>query len=145
MTALPVNSTVETTPGRSGDKRVMNWKTIRLELACTETFPRGSAGRVFLLRVPVASDGHIDRAAIDRNPGRATVRRFWGSEPDCFGFVEPRENRWALKCGKAPGDEFTFLLDARPLKPGLQVKVRQPDGSELPFLIVNVKSIAAAS
>lgn len=117
----------------------MNWKTVRLELAATENHPRGSAGRAFLLHVPIASDGRIDRLEIDRNPSRATVRRFWASEPDCFGFVEPMAGSWALRCAKGKGEESTFLLESGPLKPDRQVKVRQPGGPPLPFRIVSVR------
>ena len=42
----------------------MNWKTIRLELAATREFPTGSAGRAFLLRLPLRDDGSIDEAEV---------------------------------------------------------------------------------
>ena len=117
----------------------MNWKTVRLELASTDEHPRGSAGRAFLLHVPTANDGHIDRAAIERHPRRATMRRFWASEPDAFGFVEPMDGSWALRCVKGAGDKSTFLLEAAPLRPDGQVKVRQPGGPPLPVRIASVR------
>lgn len=118
----------------------MNWKTVRLELASTTSHPHGSAGRAFLLHVPITSDGHIDHAALDRHPSRATVRRFWASEPDCFGFVEPVDGRWALRFARAAGEMSTFLLDARPLKPDGHVTIRHPEGTELPFRIASMYS-----
>jgi hypothetical protein len=123
----------------------MNWKTVQLELASTEHHPHGSAARAFLLHVPIASDGWIDHAAIDRHPSRATVRRFWASEPDSFGFVEPLDGSWLLKCGKGTGEQSIFLLEPGPLKPGRQVKVRQPGGTELPFRIASVRSAGRPS
>lgn len=123
----------------------MTWKTVRLELASTEGHPRGSAGRAFLLHVPIASDGHIDRAVIDRDPSRATVRRFWASEPDSFGIVEPMDGSWALRCARGAGENSTFLLEAAPLKPDEKVKVRQPGGAELPFRIASVRSAGGPS
>lgn len=117
----------------------MTWKTVRLELASTEGHPRGSAGRAFLLHVPIASDDRIDRMAIDRDPRRATVRRFWASEPDSFGIVEPMDGGWALCCARGAGEKSTFLLEAAPLRPDGQVKVRQPCGSQLPFRIASVR------
>lgn len=128
-----------------GQDHGMNWKTVRLELASTEHHPRGSAGRAFLLHVPIASDGQIDRVAIDRNPSRATVRRFWASEPDCFGIVEPVDGSWALRFAKGTGEKSTFLLESGPLKPDGQVKVRQPGGTELPFRIASVRSAGQPS
>lgn len=117
----------------------MNWKTVRLELASTEKYPRGSAGRAFLLHVPIASDGRIDRAAIERHPSRATVRRFWASEPDAFGFVEPKDGGWALRCAIGAREKSTFLLEAAPLRPDGQVKVQQPGRTPLPFRIASVR------
>jgi len=123
-----------------GNNLRMTWKTVRLELASTEGYPRGSAGRAFLLHVPIASDSRIDRAVIDRDPSQATVRRFWASEPDSFGIVEPMDGNWALCCARGAGETSTFLLEAAPLKLDGQVKVRQPCGTELPFRIASVRS-----
>lgn len=116
----------------------MTWKTVRLELASTAEYPRGSAGRAFLLHVPIAKDGRIDRLAVDRNPGRATVRRYWGSEPDSFGPVEALDNSWALCCTPGAADETTYLLDAVPLHLNDRVNVRQPIGDTLPFRVASV-------
>lgn len=117
----------------------MNWKTVRLELASTKGFPRGSAGRAFLLNVPINKDGCIDDAAIAQNPGIATVRRFWASEPDSFGSVEQSDGLWALRCRRAANGEMTFLLEATPLNPDRQVNVQQPDGTRLPFRVASVR------
>jgi hypothetical protein len=118
----------------------MVWKTIRLELACTDAFPRGSAGRAFLLHVPIAGDGRIDRLEMDQHPGRATVRRYWGSEPDSFGPVEALEDSWALCCTPEVADEPAYLLDAVPLHLNDRVNVRQPVGGTLPFRVASVQA-----
>ena len=120
--------------------QIMNWKIVRLELASTEDYPRGSAGRALLLNVPIASDGTIDRAAIDGFPGRATVRRFWGSEPDSFGPIEALDGVWSLQCDKGAGDKSVFLLDSVPLRLNSMVSVRQAEGSPLPFRVASVRS-----
>lgn len=118
----------------------MIWKTVRLELASTEAFPRGSAGRAFLLHVPIASDGRIDRSAMDLHPGRATVRRYWGSEPDSFGPIEALDDRWALCCAPGIEEESAYLLDAVPLHLDDRVNVRQPVGGTLPFRVASVQA-----
>lgn len=123
----------------------MNWMTVRLELASTDEFPRGSAGRAFLLHVPIANDGRIDPAAMDRHPRRATVRRFWASEPDAFGFVESMDGSWALRCVKGAAEQSTFLLEAGPLKPDGQVEVRRPGQDPLPFRVASVRSAGQPS
>jgi hypothetical protein len=117
----------------------MNWKSVRLELAPTKGFPRGSAGRAFLLNVPLNDDGCIDHDAVAQNPVRATVRRFWASEPDSFGAVEPLDGRWALRCRRAANSESTFLLDAAPLNLEQQVNVQGPDGTWLPFRVASIR------
>ena len=39
----------------------MKWKVIRLELASNWEFPKGSAGRSYLIRLPLTDDGAITR------------------------------------------------------------------------------------
>ena len=65
----------------------MNWKVMRLELASNEEFPRGSAGRTYLLRVPLTDEGEIDADVLDDEPDRAIVRRYWANEADKVGYL----------------------------------------------------------
>jgi hypothetical protein len=118
----------------------MIWITVRLELAPTAKFPRGSTGRAFLLSVPIDKSGRIDRATIERDPARATVRRFWASEPDSFGTVEAFDGGWNLRCRQGAGLEATFLLDETPLNLDSRVNVRSPKGTQLPFRVVSIHS-----
>jgi hypothetical protein len=118
----------------------MNWRTVRLELASSDKHPNGSVGRALILHVPIASDGHIDPIAIDRSPERATVRRFWGSEQDCYGLVKPGEGNWSLQCAKATGELLIFSLESAQIHLDGLVKVRQPEGHDLPFRVVSVRS-----
>lgn len=118
----------------------MNWKTVRLELASSDEHPRGSVGRTLILHVPIASDGQIDPVAIDQYPGRATVRRFWGSEQDCHGEIKPADGKWSLHCARNDGEMLMFQLDATPLHQNGVVKVLQPEGHELSFRVTNVQS-----
>src|SRR5690349_8889466 len=60
----------------------MIWRSIRLELASTGEFPGGSVSRTFLVNLPLDDHDAVDRAALARNPRRATVRRHWSTEPD---------------------------------------------------------------
>ncbi len=113
----------------------MNWKTIRLELAGTREFPTGSAGRALLLRLPLHDDGSIDEVEVAHRPSRASVRRFWGSEPDAWGRIIRCRCGWECRCGR-PGDEtLLFHLPSQPLRLGEQVIMTDPDGRELPFRV----------
>lgn len=116
----------------------MIWKMVRLELAPTSRYPRGSTGRAFLLNVPIDNCGCIDRDAVERDPTRATVRRFWASEPDSFGNVEAFDGGWTLRCTQGAGHEETFLLDRTPLRLDTQVKVQTPTGMQLPFRVASI-------
>jgi len=75
----------------------MKWKTIRLELAATTDFPKGSVGRGFLIRAPLNQDGSIDELLLRENPDRAKVRRVWPNEPDERGRLVRADGHWAMR------------------------------------------------
>ena len=119
----------------------MNWKRIRLELAGTREFPKGSAGRAFLLRLPLGDDGSIDESEMVKRPSRATVRRFWASEPDRSGRIVRCPSGWECRCGQRGYETLAFHLTAQPLRLGEQVTMTGPDGSELPFRVANMTTL----
>ena len=81
----------------------MTWTTIRLELASSPAFPKGSVARSYVLRLPLGEDGVIDEPAYRAHPELATVRRFWPNEPDRHGSLLRTAEGWAL--AYAPGKE----------------------------------------
>src|ERR1044071_7466889 len=114
-------------------KDVMNWKSIRLELARTKEFPEGSASRAYLLHLPLDRRGLIDEEALHRTPVRATVRRFWPNERDQAGYVIQTPRGWAISY--EPGeedDEAIFHLETHRLGIGEYVPLTEPDGRRLP-------------
>lgn len=119
----------------------MNWKTIRLELAGTREFPTGSAGRAFLLRLPLHDDGLIDEAEVAQRPLRATVRRFWASEPDSSGQIVRCPCGWECRCGQRGNETLVFHLPSQPLRLGEQVIMTDHDGRELPFRVANMTKL----
>ena len=116
----------------------MTWKTIRLELAATREFPAGSASRAFLLRLPVRDDGTIDEEEVAHCPTRATVRRYWGSEPDSSGRIVPVPGGWECRCDERGADGRAFRLPSPVLKLGQQVEMIGPDGCRLPFRVASM-------
>src|SRR5438270_13477579 len=74
--------------------QAMNWKTVRLELAGTRDFPAGSVSRGYLVRIPLKDTGSIDEESFAETPKRATVRRFWSTEPDVNGRVVHADGHW---------------------------------------------------
>lgn len=120
----------------------MTWTTVRLELARTPDFPAGSPSRAYLLRLPLGEDGLIDEAELDKAPGRATVRRFWPSQPDLVGYVIRTPEGWAFSY--EPGeddDEAVFHLETHPLRLGDYVTLTEPDGQRLPFRVASMSAV----
>jgi hypothetical protein len=120
-----------------------NWKSVRLELARSPGFPRGSSSRAFLLRLPLHSDGSIDSAAIDDNKDRAVVRRFWASEPDLAGVILSRDGEWLLHCVRV-GASANFLMHDDKLVVDQNILIEGPDAIALPFRVVSVDPIGGS-
>lgn len=116
----------------------MQWKTIRLELASTPEFPAGSAGRAYLIRLPIDDSGELDAAALRHRPEHATVQRFWPSEPDRSGHVERSGAGWRLRCN----GNAVSLLDEQPIRLGEQVTITEADGRQLPFRVTDIKQLS---
>ena len=118
----------------------MTWTSIRLELARARDFPQGSASRAYLLRLPLNSEGMIDEASLCANPVQATVHRHWPNEPDLSGYVVRTPKGWAFSY--RPGeddDEGIFHLETHRIRIGDYVTLTEPDGSQLPFRVTNLK------
>lgn len=120
----------------------MSWNTIRLELAATREFPMGSAGRAFLIRLPIREDGSIDEAEVARWPSRATVRRFWASEPDASGRIVRCAGGWECRCEQRGAEARVFCLLPHPLKLEEEVVMTCPDGLPLPFRVASMTKLA---
>lgn len=118
----------------------MCWKNIRLELARASQFPRGSPHRCYLLQLPLEAGGLVDEEVVRASPRRATVRRFWPSQPDLRGYVVKTPEGWAFSYeSKAGGDENLFKVDTHPIRVGECITLTEPDGERLPFRVTNVQ------
>jgi hypothetical protein len=118
----------------------MNWKTVRLELARTRDFPKGSASRAYLLRLPLDDSGAIDARAIGCEPAHATVRRFWPNERDRSGRIVATADGWAVRYdpGDAEGDGV-YRLETEAVRLGGEIRVTEPDGRLLTFRIASLR------
>lgn len=123
--------------------RPLCWKKIRLDLAPTPGFPKGSPARSYLLQVPLDPDGEIDGAEIERYPARATVRRFWSSEPDEYGKVIRADGHWRFCYDRRNGDAF-FQLGPEAFELGGEVTVEGPDKTIHRFRVTSIKSLETA-
>ncbi|MFT4026205.1 MAG: hypothetical protein QM676_05325 [Novosphingobium sp.] len=120
----------------------MIWKTIRLELATTADYPRGSPSRAYLLRLPLGENGAIDRTALQDEPRQATVRRFWPSEPDLAGYVVPSPGGWVLAYDRAQSGNGSGKLEGNALRLGDCVTMTEPDGRRLPFRVAALETLS---
>jgi len=115
----------------------MTWKTIRLELAETRHFPKGSAVRAYLLRLPLDAQGRIEMGEMELRPGQATVRRYWPNEPDRLGHVVRARSGWQFRYGpRDAGAAAQFHLDEPAIALLGRVSVTEPAGERLPFRIL---------
>ena len=123
----------------------MQWKVIRLELASNWEFPRGSAGRSYLIRLPLTEDGAIDTETLESQPTRATVRRYWPNQADMLGHLVRTPMGYAIRyeaSGRSTGEAsetalFQFGADA--IKVGEQIFLAEPDGRQLNFRIASMQ------
>jgi hypothetical protein len=114
-----------------------NWKNIRLELARTDEFPAGSVSRGYLVWLPLDDEDFIDRAAFHRSPHRASVRRFWSTEPDESGLVHEADGAWAMRCNGSA--DRMLLLEKHPIRLGQLVAVLETAGEKLPFRVASIR------
>lgn len=120
----------------------MKWKVIRLELASSWEFPRGSAGRTYLIRVPLTEDGAIDAATLESQPTRATVRRYWSNQADRLGYLVKTSLGYAIRYeanGQGEADPRLFRFGADAIKVGEQIALTELDGSELQFRVASLQ------
>lgn len=115
----------------------MKWKTIRLELAAAPGFPNGSVSRGYLIRVPLDGNGSIDEATLAKAPQKATIRRFWSTDPDESGRMVRVEDQWVFQCN---GNRL-LAIRPRSFKVGEEVSVIDTGGTALPFRVAGVRHL----
>jgi hypothetical protein len=129
----------------------MKWKVIRLELASNWEFPRGSAGRSYLIRLPLNEDGAIDTDTLESQPARATVRRYWPNQADMVGYLVHTPMGYAIRYeingtklnggAQANGnsDQRLFQFGADDFKIGQEIFLTEPDGHQARFRIAGMQ------
>ena len=123
----------------------MQWKIIRLELASSWEFPRGSVGRSYLIRLPLTEDGAIDTAALESQPAHATVRRHWPNQADMLGLLVRTPMGYAIRYEISDpvvndaGEQALFQFGADAIKVGEQIFLAEPDGHKLRFRVASLQ------
>jgi hypothetical protein len=118
----------------------MKWKVVRLELASSQEFPRGSAGRTYLIRLPINENCAIDSATLESQPSRATVRRYWPNQADKLGHLVRTPRGYAIRYdANGHAEPRLFKFGAESIRVGDQIIVTDPDGSELQFKVASLQ------
>ena len=123
----------------------MKWKIIRLELASSWEFPKGSAGRSYLIRLPLTDEGAIDTAMLEQHPAHATVRRYWPNQADMLGYLVRTPMGYAIRYeanGHTPANDdepALFQFGADSVRVGEQIFLAEPDGRQLRFRVASLQ------
>jgi len=115
----------------------MAWRLVRLELASSGDYPRGSVGRSYLIRLPLTHGGSIDDVQLRQQPNRATVRRHWANEPDSAGYFARIAAGYAIKADGVDDSRLLRFNDSG-IEPGALAVMTEPDGSEMSFRIASI-------
>lgn len=121
----------------------MPWKVVRLELAANSEFPKGSAGRSYLVRLPLNDDGTINYVNLEAERAHATVRRFWSNQPDLFGTLVRTSTGIAVQFEEG-GYSSTQLctIDANRFLIDDKVMMIGPYGNKRQFRVANIQQVA---
>ena len=114
-----------------------NWKSIRLELGGTQAFPAGSVGRAYVIRLPLGTDARVDEASLVAAPSRATVQRYWSSDPDERGTLVKCEHGWIVRCNGSADRKLE--LDGKTIRIGQQITIRDGEGTSLPLRVASIR------
>lgn len=90
------------------------------------------------MKLPLNADGVIDAQSMVSNPRRATVCRFWPSEPDQWGYALLESGSLRLLSGQHRR-YLTFAKDR--LAVGGRARILFPDGEWEEFRICSIKSL----
>ncbi len=116
------------------------WRLVRLEHAPTGVFPAGSATRAYLLRVPLNSNGHIDPLMHAVDQRRATMRRFWPSEPDRSGYIVREEATWHfIVTNNGPQTDDIAWFEDCALRIGRMLEIIELANGPIPFRVAAIR------
>jgi hypothetical protein len=122
------------------------FKRIRLNLARSKEFPRGSSRHGYEFVAPLDSNGHIDAQVWKKHRDHCRVRRFWEGEDDEHGLLVhqpggPEHGRWMFDYDQTADtdDESGYRFGAHVFRPGEYVSIRNDEGEMHTFQVVTVE------
>jgi hypothetical protein len=125
------------------------FKRIRLNLARSKEFPKGSSRHGYEFVAPLDSNGHIDVQLWKQHRDHCRVRRFWEGEEDEHGLLvhQPggkEHGRWVFDYDQTADtdDESGYRFGAHVFRPGEYVSIRNEEGEMHTFQVVTVEHAA---
>jgi hypothetical protein len=126
------------------------FKSIRLHLARSKEFPKGSPQHGYEFIAPLDATGHIDGRLWRAHPDACTVYRFWGTEQPEAGRLVHRPGgaesaRWVFDydLASADDDETGHRFGAHLFRPGEYVTLRH-GATDHTFRVVSVEAAPTA-
>jgi hypothetical protein len=119
---------------------------VDLVLATGPGFPQGSPERRYVLEVMLTPGGMLDEAAWQADPAPWSARRHWPGD-DRQGDVQlDPDSGWSLRLDPAEGPDpeahnaplHAMLRNVGQLRPGEYVTIRETNGVEYAYRVVNV-------
>ncbi len=120
-------------------------KRIRLNLARSKEFPRGSERHGYEFVAPLDAAGRIDAHLWQKYREHCGVRRFWADEEETGRLVHRpggREHaRWVFDYDEATefDDEAGYRFGSHVFQPGEYVSIRDEDGDMHTFQVISVE------
>jgi hypothetical protein len=125
------------------------FKRIRLNLARSKEFPKGSSRHGYEFVAPLDSNGHIDAQLWKQHRDHCRVRRFWEGEEDEHGLLVHQpggkgHGRWVFDYDQTADtdDESGYCFGAHVFRPGEYVSIRNEEGEMHTFQVVTVEHAA---
>jgi len=126
-----------------------SFKRIRLNLARSPEFPRGSSRHGYEFVAPLDSNAHIDVEQWRAHRDHCRVRRFWEGEDDEIGLLVHKPGgaehaRWVFDYDPdaEDDDESGYRFGAHAFRPGEYVSIRGDDGEMHTFQVTTVEPAA---
>ena len=115
---------------------------IRLELARTPEFPKGSPKHGYELVAPLTKDEHIHEKNVIEVKHRCPAVEFWGGELPEEGVFRRTGTGWQFDTvTEAAKDDEPFDIDRHLLSPTTYITIRSRDGVQRPFRVVSIEPV----
>jgi hypothetical protein len=122
------------------------FKRIRLEVARSKEFPRGSATHGYEFVAPLNADAHIDAALWHKHRQNCRVRRFWGDEEEIGHLVHKpggtEHAQWVFDYDAGDDDDETgYRFGVHSFEPGEYVSLSDNAGDTHTFRVITVTPV----